>query len=479
MGLGPEGFQFAHRREGQSWPVRRGQQPKLQRHGHGLVEGHAFGRCLEPTHLNATTIGTRNVAEGLGRVETLAPLTGQVALLGHEACAIEGSHGIGAVGCEEHPLPAGRIAIHGQLEEVGAFEEIRFAGGIALDDLGQAPTAEIGRVEEVDGVLLLPLHVEHHHPLPGGFMPHHLGVAITSGDFLQDRVARKLGELAAVGAVGDALHGGIAGSGVNEHERRFTVLAEAAGVLPVHHGAAAEHRSHVVGQELVSELLPMDEITTDGVAPVHVAPIPSVRIVLEEQVVLAVVEDHAVRIVVPTALWRKMELPAQRLAVHRSLILETVTLLDRRQRRGIGRQRVHTEGDGLSPPSRHVHGRPPVGRTIGQFDVVPDDGLAVHHQCHHALRGPVANGQVQIAGGHRDGSFNVLLETFRSGVGLPEVIDIEVSPTALGLVDDANGGRLPGQISDIPRIRSQGLAAATAIIRPRRRTDHLTLHQQL
>ena len=302
LGAGPQRFQFAHGCEGQSRPVRRGQQPELHRYGHGLVEGHALGGGLEPTHLNATTIGTRNVAEGLRRVETLAPLTGQIALLGHEAGAIEGTHGISAVGCEQHPLPTGRVAIHGQLEEVRAFEEIGFAGGIALDNLGQAPIAQIGRVEEVDGVLLLPLHVEHHHPLPGSFMPHHLGVAIASGDFLQNRVARKLGELAAVGAVGDALHRGIPGGGVNEHERRFAVLAEASGVLPVHHGAAAEHRSHVVGQELVSELVPVDEIATDGMTPVHVAPIPTVRIVLEEQVVLAVVEDHPVRIVVPTAL---------------------------------------------------------------------------------------------------------------------------------------------------------------------------------
>ena len=133
-------------------------------------------------------------------------------------------------------------------------------------------------------------------------MPHHLGVAITSGDLFQNRVTGKLGELATVGAVGDALHRGIAGGGVNEHQRGLSVLAEAAGVLPVHHGAAAEHRSHVVGQELVSELVPMDEIATDSMTPVHVAPIPTVRIVLEEQVVLAVVEDHPVRIVVPTAL---------------------------------------------------------------------------------------------------------------------------------------------------------------------------------
>ena len=59
------------------------------------------------------------------------------------------------------------------------------------------------------------------------------------------------------------------------------------------------------------------------------------------------------------------------------------------------------------------------------------------------------------------------------------MIDIEVPPTTLGLVDDANGGRLPGQIRHVPRVRGQRLATATAVIRARRRTDHLTLHQQL
>ena len=174
-----------------------------------------------------------------------------------------------------------------------------------------------------------------------------------------------------------------------------------------------------------------------------------------------------------------MELPAQRLAVQRSLVLKSVALFDRRQRLGIGGQCVHTEGDEFAPPGRHVHGRPPIGRAIGQLDVIPNDGLPVHHQGHHALRGPVANGQVQITSRHRDGLLNVLLQAFRSGVGLPEVIDIKMSPTALGPVDNANGGRLTGQLGDVPRVRSQRLAAATAVIRARRRTDHLAIHQQL
>ena len=59
------------------------------------------------------------------------------------------------------------------------------------------------------------------------------------------------------------------------------------------------------------------------------------------------------------------------------------------------------------------------------------------------------------------------------------MIHIEVPPTALGIVDNANGGRLTGQISDVPRVGSQRLAAAAAVIRARRRTDHPAIHQQL
>ena len=154
----------------------------------------------------------------------------------------------------------------------------------------------------MDGVFLLPLDVEHLHPFLRRLVPHDLGIAIAAGDLFQDRIAAVFGEVPSVRAMGDGLHGGISGGGVDQHERRFAVLAKAAGVLPIDDGAAAEHRAHVVRREFVTELLPVNHVAADGVAPVHVAPTPAVGIVLEEQVILAVEVNHPVRVIVPTPL---------------------------------------------------------------------------------------------------------------------------------------------------------------------------------
>ena len=142
-------------------------------------------------------------------------------------------------------------------------------------------------------------------------MPKHFRVAIATRDLLKDRVTGLLGKAASVGAVGDSLHRGISSSGVNEHQWWFAILAEAAGIVPIHHGAAAEHRAHGIGQKFVAEFLPVNEVFADGVAPVHVSPAPAIRVVLEKEVILAIVEDHAIRVVVPSALGREVELSSQ------------------------------------------------------------------------------------------------------------------------------------------------------------------------
>ena len=49
----------------------------------------------------------------------------------------------------------------------------------------------------------------------------------------------------------------------------------------------------------VSKLLPMEEVFGDGVAPCHVAPVGSVGIMLEEEMVFAFVEDESVGVVRP------------------------------------------------------------------------------------------------------------------------------------------------------------------------------------
>lgn len=111
------------------------------------------------------------------------------------------------------PLLARCIAVHWEFKAVRTLEEAGFSHGIVLHDLAQAPVAPVGRMEAVVGVFLLPLHGGHRHPLPGGLVPHHLGVPVANGDLLRDKIAGILGERATVDAVGDALDGGIARGG--------------------------------------------------------------------------------------------------------------------------------------------------------------------------------------------------------------------------------------------------------------------------
>ena len=66
----------------------------------------------------------------------------------------------------------------------------------------------------------------------------------------------------------------------------------------------------------------MDEVTTDGVAPVHVAPFPSVRVVLVEEVIFTIVIDESVGVIDPAALGAEMKLWAER------LLIELIGVLD-------------------------------------------------------------------------------------------------------------------------------------------------------
>src|SRR3954447_14176829 len=63
----------------------------------------------------------------------------------------------------------------------------------------------------------------------------------------------------------------------------------------------------------------MHEITAHRVPPGHVAPRVAERVVLVEEVILALVVDEPVRVVHPVLRGREMELRAIRLAVRRRL----------------------------------------------------------------------------------------------------------------------------------------------------------------
>jgi hypothetical protein len=77
-------------------------------------------------------------------------------------------------------------------------------------------------------------------------------------------------------------------AGVDCHEARFAGGAEAAGIVLVHHGASREDHDAVLFRESDRQFFPMDEIAADGVPPTHVAPGVAERVVLVEEVILAV-----------------------------------------------------------------------------------------------------------------------------------------------------------------------------------------------
>ena len=160
-----------------------------------------------------------------------------------------------------------------------------------------------------------------HHPLVLGRVPEHLRVTELAIVDVQDRIAgvARPGP-AAVGAVGQRLLLVVRlGRGVDRDHRRVLLGAETAGVAVVHHRAARE--GHLVAElgDRQRQLLPVHEVLADRVAPGHVAPRVPERVVLVEEVVLALVVDHPVRVVHPVLRRREMKLRAIRLAVRRRL----------------------------------------------------------------------------------------------------------------------------------------------------------------
>ena len=451
-------------------------QPQFERQRHALVERHPLRLGLPPADHDPPPVG--HVVERLRRIKPPAAVAREPRCLGRERTAVERAHGVFGARAEQNPLLPCGIAIHGQFEEVGALVEI--VG--SLDALGGArrrPVAEVRRREKLHRSLLLrPLHVEHHHPALRGLVPQHLRIAVARRDLADGGVGGVFRERAAVGAVGDALHGRVARGCVEEHERRVVGGAEAARVGMVHHRAAAEHRPEVVGEEHVAEFLPVDEIAAHGMAPVHVAPGPAVGIVLEEEVPFALVEHAAVGVVVPAAAGREVKLPAERLAIEVVAPLDRVGLLDRGERLRILRQFVHGKRDGLALPRARLHDGPPVGLGVGQFDRVFHRRAALDRRGH----GPL--GRAVLDRDREEAFFDANLprgrhKPRRPPVGLHDLIDVHVPPAAGGGIDDADHRLAADELGDVPRIKFERLAAAGLVVGPGGPAHDGAVHDQV
>ena len=53
-------------------------------------------------------------------------------------------------------------------------------------------------------------------------------------------------------------------------------------------------------------MLPRHQVATDSMTPIHVSPTRTVRVILIEQMILAILVHHTIRIVHPTPLWSKV-----------------------------------------------------------------------------------------------------------------------------------------------------------------------------
>src|SRR5215471_12336726 len=90
---------------------------------------------------------------------------------------------------------------------------------------------------------------------------------------------------------------------------------ESAGVVGVDDDAAGEDHGAIFFGNGYGQLMPVEEVGADGMAPAHVAPLVSEGVVLEEEMVFAVIEDEAVGIVGPVARGGEVYLRAKGLIV--------------------------------------------------------------------------------------------------------------------------------------------------------------------
>src|SRR5512133_1718896 len=113
----------------------------------------------------------------------------------------------------------------------------------------------------------------------------------------------------------------------------------------------------------------MYQVAAYRVAPMHVAPVPAIRIVLVEKVIFPFEINQAIRVIQPSAPRSEMELRTERLPVQVVRILDLSALIYRTQPLGVIGKPVYFHRDRLASVRSRIKERPPVRRGIRQFDI--------------------------------------------------------------------------------------------------------------
>src|SRR5690606_20022036 len=141
---------------------------------------------------------------------------------------------------------------------------------------------------------------------------------------------------------------------------------------------------------------PMDQVSGNSMAPMHVSPSGPVRVVLEKEMVFAVIIRQSIRVIVPTVPRGKVELTAKRFPVDGPCLLHAVCLYDRAVRLAAGIQRVHAQLQFSAPVWADIQIGIPVCLPFGQCNAEPSPFIVPRVKFDKALGGAVLDRELQI-----------------------------------------------------------------------------------
>ena len=368
-----------------------------------LLEGSEVG-ILPVAHPCDGQHPLSGVGEGNGGIVVLAivePL-GILSIGAHEVLAVEVTHEVlcGTTSEEtsgidihnHHPLHILGVAIDRQLEEVGAL----ILTGLLTHSLAKG--AHVIPLFEILGLVEACLLVgrDYHVPALALGIPEHLGVAevAQSIEGCEHRVSLILGEgTAVVIAVGHALYLSVlvAGRCIESHDG---ILAIPGSVACIHHAATREDVSQGIARDGWVELFPVYQVAAYGMSPVHVSPHASIGVVLEVEMIFAVLVYHSVRIVHPSI--NGCEMIRGAVVIGLGSIKRIAELHQVEGQRLLGQtQNLHL---GTLPLSQGK-GYEIVGSVLGETYVHPGIGIVTGIQQHSALILVLLYGEEEITGG--------------------------------------------------------------------------------
>ncbi len=207
-------------------------------------------------------------------------------------------------------------------------------------------------------------------------------------------------------------------------------------------------------------------------SPVHVGPVAPCRVALPEEVVLAVVVEHPVRVVVPASHLAHVKLGPERFVVERLEVADFVAGFEHFAdfRCGFG-----DDLRGLANVFGHVEVGPPVDGILVRWEVAVEivDELVADDDRHPAALSLVRNGEDDVFARDFDllGVLHMRSSTaapwrrdegflLRLRVALRDLIDVDVAPAAGRGVDDLEDGFPALVLSDVPVFPVEELAAA-------------------